>query len=45
MTALGWTFMTTVWAVLTGMTVWCFKLILMPDAKPNEAHLPPSGRM
>lgn len=45
MTPLGWTFLSVTWTALTLLTVWCFWLILSPDAKANEAHLPPSGRM
>lgn len=45
MTALGWLFLVTVWTILTVLTVWCFKLVLSPDAKAHETDLPPSGRM
>lgn len=45
MTALGWAFLIIVWVLLTGWTVWCFKLVLAPSAKPHETELPPSGRM
>jgi hypothetical protein len=45
MTSLGWTFLSAAWTLIAALTAWCFYLVLMPDAKPNEAHLPPSGRM
>ena len=45
MTPLGWLFLVVVWTLLTGFTVWCFKLVLSPTAKPHETDLPPSGRM
>jgi SNF family Na+-dependent transporter len=41
MTPLGWLFLTTSWAVLTFVTVWCFVKIwqapFQPEKKPHEA--------
>lgn len=45
MTPLGWAFMLSIWTIVSCLTVWCFTLILKPDARPNQADLPPSGRM
>lgn len=45
MTTLGWTFLGSTWAILTAFTVWCFWMVLKPDAKPHETDLPPAGRM
>ncbi|MBI4348540.1 MAG: hypothetical protein HY553_16995 [Elusimicrobia bacterium] len=45
MTALGWSFLTLIWTLLSALTGWCFYLVLSPSAKPHETALPPSGRM
>jgi hypothetical protein len=36
MTPLGWPFLTTSWAVLTYVTVWCFVKIWQAPFQPEE---------
>ena len=38
MTPLGWLFLTTSWAVLTYVTVWCFVKIWQAPFQPEERH-------
>jgi len=38
MTLLGWLFLTTTWAVLTYVTVWCFVKIWQAPFQPEENH-------
>jgi hypothetical protein len=38
MTPLGWLFLTTSWAVLTVVTVWCFVKIWQAPFKPEEGQ-------
>jgi hypothetical protein len=38
MTPLGWLFLTTSWAVLTAVTVWCFITIWQAPFQPDARH-------